>query len=226
MMQIEEDAKSAADAVVALAAFAIEIGDRDFGDACAGGGCQRRDEAVEFAVELNFLNDFALIGFECRAEVVEIDAAQLGHHPIGDAAGELAHEPVIAAGVAPAADEVEAFFDFLEEAGNFFGIVLEIAVHRNDDVAAGEIEAGFERGGLAEIAAEADDVDAMIVLVNVGENFERVIAAAIVDENELVGLADGVHYLGDLHVERRDVFLLVEEGDHNRVANCGIGSHI
>src|SRR5580704_7655291 len=224
--EIEKDPECASDAIVALAALAIEVGDGDFGDARAGGSCECRNETVKFAVELDFLDDFALVGFERCAEVVEVYAAQLGHHPVGDAAGKLAHEPVIAAGIAPAADEVEALLDFLEEARDFFGVVLEVAVHRDNDVAASEVEAGFERGGLAEIAAEADDIDAVIVLVNVGKNFERVIAAAIVDENELVGLADGVHDLGDLHVERRDVFLLVEERDHNRVANCGVGSHI
>ena len=45
--------------------------------------------------------------------------------------------------VAPATDQVVALFDFFEEAGNFFGVVLQIPVHGNDDFAAGEIEAGF-----------------------------------------------------------------------------------
>ena len=73
--QIEKDAKGAADAVVGSAAFAIEIGDGDFGDFRAGGTGQRRNEAVEFAVELNFLNDFAAVGFKGGAEVVQVDAA-------------------------------------------------------------------------------------------------------------------------------------------------------
>jgi hypothetical protein len=46
--------------------------------------------------------------------------------------------------------------------------VLQIAVHGNDDFAPGEIEAGFQSGGLAEISAETNDVDAVVVLVNIG----------------------------------------------------------
>ena len=177
---------------------------------------------MQFTVELNFLNDFAAIGFEGGAKIVQVDTGQFRHHPVGNAAGNLAHEPMVAARVAPAAHEIEALFDFLEKPGNLFRVVLQIPVHGDDDLAAREIKSGFQPGGLPEISAQADDVDAVIVLVNIRQHLEGVVPAAVVHEHQFVGFADGVHYFGDLHVQRRDILLLVEEGNHHRVANCGV----
>src|SRR5262249_62199549 len=72
-----------------------------------------------------------------------------------------------------------------------------------------------------EIAAEEDDVDAAIVFVDFGKHFERIVAAAIVDKNELVGFGDAVHHFGQLHVQSRYVFLFVEERNDNRVPDAG-----
>src|SRR5581483_999174 len=141
--QVEKNANGASDSVVALAVLALEVFDGDFGDLRAGGTGESGNEAMEFAVELDFLDDFAAIGLEGGAEVVQLDAGELGHHPVGDMAGKLPHQPVIAALVAPAADQVVAFFNFFQESRNFFGVVLKIAVHGDDDFAARKIEAGF-----------------------------------------------------------------------------------
>ena len=133
---------------------------------------------------------------------------------------------MVAPRVAPAADQVESFFDFLEKARDLFRVVLKIAVHGNDDLATREIESRLESRGLPEISPQANDVDAVIVLVNIRQHLEGIVPAAVVHKHQFVGLADRVHYLGDLHVQRRDIFLLVEEGNDYRVANCGVISHV
>ena len=181
---------------------------------------------MQLAIQLNFLNDFPPISLERCPEIMQIDPRQLRHHPVGGAAGNLPHQPVIAARIAPAADQVEAFFDFLEKAGNLFGIVLQVAIHGNDDLAPREIKSRLQPGRLAEISPQSDDVHTMIVLVNIGKHLEGVVPAAVVHEHQFVGFADGIHYFGDLHVQGRDIFLLVEEGNDHRVANCGVSSHV
>ena len=47
-------------------------------------------------------------------------------------------------------------------------------------------EAGREAGGLAEVAAEADDPPARIALVDGSQPREAVVAAAVVDDDHLV----------------------------------------
>ena len=83
--EIEEDSEGARDAVMGCAALAVHIADRYFDDRRAMPRGQRRDEAVQFAVERDLLQNLATIGLEGGAEVVDIDATELGHHPVGDA---------------------------------------------------------------------------------------------------------------------------------------------
>src|SRR5579863_2616630 len=133
--QIEEDAEGAADAVVALAALAIHVLDRDFADGRAIPRGERGNEAVHLAVERDVLDDFAAIGLEGSAEVVDVDAGEPGHEPVGAARRNAAHDEVVNAILAPAGNDVVAFLEFLEEAGNLIGIVLQIAVHGEDELA-------------------------------------------------------------------------------------------
>ena len=54
--------------------------------------------------------------------------------------------------------EIEAFVDLLQQHGNVGWIVLQIAIHRNNDVAGGRLNAGAHGCRLAEVAAKFDDL--------------------------------------------------------------------
>ena len=77
--------------------------------------------------------------------------------------------------LAPAVDEVVAFVDLGEHRGDVFGVVLEVAVDRDDDVARGMFDAGAHRGGLAVVAAELDDAEARLGLHELGELLARAV---------------------------------------------------
>ena len=96
---------------------------------------QRGDEAVELAVEIDVLEDLGAVGFKRGAEIAQVDSAGLGHQPVGDARRNLAHDGVVHAMFAPAAGDVVALIDFLEQRGNVLGAVLKIAIHGDDHVA-------------------------------------------------------------------------------------------
>ena len=101
-------------------------------------------------------------------KVVKLDPAKFCHHPIGDATGHLTHQPVIFAARTPATNEIIAFLDFFQEPGDFFGVVLQIAVHGDNHFSAGKIEAGFQGRSLAKIAAQPNNIHAPIVFINFG----------------------------------------------------------
>ena len=131
------------------------------------------------------------------------------HEPIGRGRWNAAEEEVIAALAAPAADDVVALFEACDEVGNLFGIVLEVSVHGDDELALRVIEAGGESGGLAEVAAELDDQYAG---VDGGYLFEQTIGAVagtVVDEDELEALANLLHDGLEAVIERGDVLLFV-----------------
>ena len=94
-----------------IAGGARHVADGHFDDPRAVKAGQRRDEAVEFAVEVDVLEDFGAIGLESGAEIAEGDAAGLGHEPVGDARRDLAHDGVIHPVLAPAAGDIIALID-------------------------------------------------------------------------------------------------------------------
>jgi hypothetical protein len=63
-------------------------------------------------------------------------------------------------------------------------IVLQVAVHGDDVAAARMREAGGKRGGLTEIAAEPDHPEAVIGCLEPGQNIERVVGTAVIDDED------------------------------------------
>jgi len=55
--QVEEHANRPPNSIIGLAALAIRIRNRHLSDARSRGASQRRNEAVQFAVKLNLLQD-------------------------------------------------------------------------------------------------------------------------------------------------------------------------
>ncbi len=72
----------------------------------------------------------------------------------GGAGGDAAEKEVVSALRAPAADDVVTLFELGEKVGDLVGVVLEVAVHGEDEVALRVVEACGEGRGLAEVAAE------------------------------------------------------------------------
>ena len=93
----------------------------------------------------------------------------------------------------PAAHHVEALVELGHEARDVGGVVLQVAVRGHDDLAPRVVEAGRERRGLAEVAAQAHArarggraprARAM--------RLGGAVARAVVDEEDLVGPAQGL----------------------------------
>src|SRR6202022_2507658 len=113
--------------------------------------------------------------------------------------------------LAPAADDVVALFKLGEEVGDLVGIMLEIAVHGEDEVALGVIEAGSEGGCLTEVAAEFDDENAAVDGGDLFQETVGAVAGSIVDEDQFEGFADLLHYGFEAVVEGGDVLFFVME---------------
>src|SRR5579862_700226 len=115
---------------------------------------------------------------------------------------------------APAAHDVVTLFHFFDEAGDFGGFVLKIPVHGNDNLASGMVEGSLQRGRLAEVAAQANDRNALVVIGDFRKYTEGAVTAAVIHKDNFVRFAHSIHHIDDFDVERRSTFLLVVEG-HN-----------
>src|SRR4051812_46992168 len=213
--QIKEHAEGAADAVVAPALLAHYVADGNLANRRAVPAGQRGDEAVHLAVEGNVLDHFAAIGLERGAEVVDVDAGEFGHQPVGAARGKAAHDKVVDALLAPAGNHVVALFEFLEEVGDLVGVVLQVAVHGEDVLAGGMIEAGGQCRSLSEVAAQLDDENPAVHRRDLFEKLVGAVAGAVVYQDQLKSLAYLLHDLFEARVEVGDVLFFVMEGNNN-----------
>ena len=80
-------------------------------------------------------------------------------------------------------------------------IVLQIAVRGDDEPPARVREAGGKRRGLAEVAAEPDDAQPRIASLQLRQDLETVIGAAIVDDDDFVAASPGRQRLRELAMQ-------------------------
>ena len=209
--QVEEDPESAADPVMRFPALPDHIRDGDFADAGAIPGGEGRDEAMHLAVQGNVVDDLAAIGLEGRPEVVNVDARELRHQPVRAPRGNAPHHEVVDALPAPSADNVVPFFQLFQKQRDLARVVLQIAVHGEDELAFGVIEPGCQRRGLAEVAPQLHYEDAAVDGGNLFQQPAGAVVGAVIHKHQLEGIADMLHHLFQTVVERGDVLLFVME---------------
>ncbi len=122
------------------------------------------------------------------------------------------HERVLAV-APPAGHDVVAGVEGREQARDVGGVVLEVAVHGDDDLAGGVIDAGRERGGLSEVAHQAHEVHARIVAGGRDQARIGVVVAAVVDEHDLAREPQAIGGRLELGDQGLGVRGLVVDGD-------------
>ena len=91
---------------------------------------------MEFSVEEKVFRHVAFVCFEGAVEIMDVYAGE----KVGEVVEEAGGEPFQGRGVLlvfclfPAVDEVVPFRDLCEETRDFFRVVLQVAVHRYDDL--------------------------------------------------------------------------------------------
>ena len=92
----------------------------------------------------------------------------------------------VGAAVAPQRDhDVVARAPLRDQFGDHFGRVLQVGVDGHGSVAAHVVEPAGQRDLLAEIARQADDLDARIGMAQRHELGEGFVGAAVIDEDHL-----------------------------------------
>src|SRR6185295_16829432 len=193
--EVQQNPERPGKAIVGFAILARDIRNRDFGDCRSAATGQSGNKTVQLAVELDLFDNFTSIGLEGCPEVVHPYMAHLGHQPVGDEAGKTSRQPVICSLQSPSADDVIALFHFRNKIRNLCRIVLQVAIHGNDDLAASEVKPGLQGSSLAEIPSQTDEDEAGIVLTDLDQRFVAKVLAAIVYKNHLERRSQSDHCL-------------------------------
>ena len=116
---------------------------------------------------------------------------------------------------APSADQVVALAEFVDQPRNVRRIIFAVAVERHHDRAGGAIESAGQRGGLTGIARQPEHAHVRVALANTAQHLEAAVAAAVINEQDLLGAAQTAQHRVELAMERREVVpLVVKRNDY------------
>lgn len=206
---VERGAQGAiAEAVFADPKLAGAVMDWNFRDFVAGIFNEGRQEAMGALEGDDGFDAFPAEGLERAARVMDSVSHEAAAHKIGDAAGEALDERVLAMD-AMAADEVHSGVKGFEEGGNIRGIVLEIAIQKDNFGTARRAHSGDHGRALTTVFLEAQDAD----LRRAPDAGHCGVVRSIVHENQFVGFPfEGIT---DFFLEDGNIVLLVEKWDND-----------
>ncbi len=154
------------------------------------------------------------IGLERASIVLDRHAGDLGNQPVCDHRRNLAGDQPVLAIESPANDDVVALVDLREEVHDVLRIILQIAVHGDEHLAAGLLDARCHRGCLPVVPPEIHDAYPRVCTRNLDGAVQRAVVAAIVDQHDLEGDCQRLDGSNDRRMHAADVlFLVIERND-------------
>jgi hypothetical protein len=118
---------------------------------------------------------------------------------------------------AHAVHDFEALVALVQQLEQLFRWVLQIAVHLDDPATGGAQDARLDRGLLAVVAREANELHASVARGERAHDRCGRVAAAVVDEDDLPRFARALEHGDQALGELADVALLVVDGDDDRM---------
>src|SRR5699024_6952176 len=115
---------------------------------------QHRCKTMEFSIEPDALGHLAAIRFKTAVEIVKLHAGGLANRPVENLAWEGFAEGILPP-LLPAGNEVIPLVEQLQKPVDLFRVVLQVAVHSDDDIAASSCESVTQPLGFAEVSAVA-----------------------------------------------------------------------
>jgi hypothetical protein len=101
--------------------------------------------------------------------------------------------------------------------GNQLGRILQVGVHRDDVVAVRVIQPGGERQLVPDIAREQQGMQLRPRRGHLAQHLAGAVAGAVVDHDDLVGLAQAVEHRAQPPLEQRqDLGFVVAGDDHGQ----------
>ena len=164
---------------------------------------------MHLAVKLHVFQNLAAVGFERASVIVQLDAADLRDQSVGQPRRQRARQERVFAVFAPAGNYVVTFIEFRQQPFDVRRIVLQIGVHRYQNVATRRVNSRGHRRRLAVVAAKSDDAHPSILRRELLQQFETAIRAAVVDIDHLEAVTEPPHGLKDSLVQARQIFFFV-----------------
>src|SRR5262249_40130961 len=109
----------------------------------------------------------------------------------------------------PTGDNVVTLIEFFEQPRNICRIILQVGVHRDENVAPRIVDPGTHCRGLSVVASERNDSNAVIGLGYAPQSIKTSVAGAVVDIDDFKATAHLIKRSDQTRMKGPDVFLLV-----------------
>jgi len=131
--------------------------------------------------------------------------------------GQREFQPRVAPVLPPPADDINIMCrHILVHLLQFARVVLQIAIHRQDELTSRESEAAFERDRFAEIPPKRIDPEVGMLAREPLQQGERVVGRPIIDEHDLVAATHRRQCRFDRGRDRGYALAFITNRDHDR----------
>jgi len=117
---------------------------------------------MHLPVQTDPVDYLSFVSFKRTAKIMESHSGHRRNQPIGENAWDIPLDDVILPIFSPAGNHVETLINEVQHSRNIGGIVLSVAIQRDNHVALSEIESGHHRSGLTGVSLEMDDANSSI----------------------------------------------------------------
>lgn len=184
---------------------------------------QGRNVAVQITVEIHSFRHLPAVGLETTVEIAQGDPGERRGNGIEHLRFDPLDERILPVLLPPAHQVGALLVEGAQEARDLSRVILEVGVHGEHHLASGNLEARLERGRLAELATELDQHHLGIGSDQLPAQCDRAIGAAVVDHDDLVGPPELGQHPGQLLIQLRQAFLLVQNGDDDGDIRVHVG---
>ena len=146
----------------------------------------------------------------------DLPARERVQHAVVAEGRQLLEGGLALAGRALAVDDLRAAAPHLHHLGDELRGVLQVRVDDDDRVAPGLLQARADGHLVAEVARKVHQHHVRILFLDAARKVERLVAASVVDEDELVVLLHGGHHLRQPAIALADDLFLIVEGNDDR----------
>ena len=187
----------------------------DFLDTRTRNGCHGRNEAMHFRVQRHSLDNTGAVEFERATIVTYRHACHFADQTVRDPRGHLAGQQLILAILAPTDDHVCVIVELAQHVRNIGRVVLQIPIHRCDNVSARQLNSCRHRGRLPVVRAKRNHAQPRVMPRDFRCDLKRSVRATVIDEENLVFEAGIVHRSMNPFMQKINAILLIVERNDN-----------
>ena len=179
---------------------------------------QHRDETVHLAIQGQSFGQVAAQSPQGTAHVQKSYAGDLANQPVADPRRNLTQEEMVLTAGPQAQDGIVTLLQLVQQTSDVGRVVLEVAVHGDQHLAARPVNAGLQGRRLAEVAPQPDHLDPGVRGRQLLQNGKGTVHTAVVHEDDLVGYREGIDGPADALMQRLYVLpLVLDRNDHRQL---------